>query len=245
LLTGLGIRRLLKSMKLEGLRLGKAWRSGDALAFEVTGPKRYLIARPGAIYLANYAPRGPSTGFPMFLRKHVSGRIVRSVEQHNVDRVVTLVFDGASLVFELFGRCNAIYLEDGKVVKSRHRSPRARRGGPYNPPESVDYLSLSGDEFVNLVEGKDKSEVSRALGIGPLVEEVWGEPGEIYRKLHELAERPLDLGEVTKEFRERDREELASQRTAEAGLRARDGGADDNARHPRPPGEARPCIAEG
>lgn len=214
MLTGLGIRRLLAALRpeIEGSRLGKAWRSGDAWVFKISTEKGYLVARPGGFYLTDYAPRGDSTGFPMFLRKHVSGRVVQRVRQHKVDRVVWLEFGGSRLVFELFGKGNVIYEKGGEVQGAFRRSQRARRGEPYQPPESVDYLGVGKGEFVELVEGKDKGEVARELGIGRLVEEVWGEPDEIWEKLQAMAEEPLDPAEVEEHFRQEDRERLAGRR---------------------------------
>lgn len=214
LLTGLGIRRLLEALRprIEGARLGKAWRSGDAWVFETSADKGYLVARPGGFYLTDYAPRGDATGFPMFLRKHISGRIVREVSQHKVDRVVRLHFNGAQLIFELFGRGNVVYQQEGEVQGAFRQSKRARRGEPYRPPESVDYLAMGRDEFVGLVEGMDKGEVARELGIGQLVEEVWGGPAEMWEKLQALADEPLDPQQVEEHFRERDREQLAARK---------------------------------
>jgi predicted ribosome quality control (RQC) complex YloA/Tae2 family protein len=193
-------------MNLKGLRLGKSWRSGKALVIEAG--KKFLVARPGGLYLSGYAPRGRADGFSMFLRKRITGKTVEAVRQHNLDRVVTLELRDCALVFELFSKGNVVYLEDGKVAGYLHPSKRFSKGGDYVPPESVDYLSMGGREFASLVEGKSKAEVARLLGIGKLVEDVWEEPAAMQAKLRELAGTPLEPEKVEELFKERDVQEL-------------------------------------
>jgi predicted ribosome quality control (RQC) complex YloA/Tae2 family protein len=200
-MSGLEIHRLLKSVRLETCRVGKIFRQGDVFAFEITGDRKFLIARPGGFYPSNYAPRGEADGFCMFLRKRLTGQIIRGVAQHNVDRVVFLEFDSFRLVFELFGKMNIILIEDGGVAGSLRRC-----GKTYAPPESVDYLSLPESEFLRLTEGRTKAEVARLLGIGKLVETVWG--GGIHSSLRKIAEIPLSPDEVEAEFKAGDEKEL-------------------------------------
>jgi predicted ribosome quality control (RQC) complex YloA/Tae2 family protein len=193
-------------MKLEGLRLGKVWRSGRALVFEAG--KKFLIARPGGFYLSGYAPRGKADAFSMFLRKRVTGKVTKAVTQHKLDRIVRLDLGDTSLVFELFAKGNVVYIEDGEVAGYLYSSKRFRKGEAYVPPESIDFLSLSGQDFTELVEGKTKAEVARLLGIGKLVEEVWGEPGAMLSALKEFAGKPLMPGDVEQRFKEKDLQAL-------------------------------------
>ena len=189
-------------MSLKGLRLGKVWKARNAYVFEVTGPKKYLITRPGGFYLANYAPRGGADGFAMFLRKHVKGKIIQDVRQHNLDRIIFIDLGDATLVFELFGKGNILLLEGDKITGLLHRSKKFNKGGAYSPPESVHYLSLTDKEFANLVEDKDKAEVARTLGIGSLVEDAWGRDMQTFLK--KLADDPLDPEEIEERFKEED-----------------------------------------
>ena len=205
-MSGLEIHRLLRSMKLEGLRLGRVWRTGDAFVFEAG--RKFLIVRPGAIYLSSYAPRGSADSFSMFLRKRVQGKVVRSVRQHGLDRVVFLDLGDCQLVFELFARGNVIYLENGKVAGFLHPSKRFVRGGEYTPPGSVDYLSLPVEDFRKLVAGKTKAELARLLGIGKLVEELPLEPRDMLSRLRAMAEEPLDPRDVERRFKAIDTESL-------------------------------------
>lgn len=193
-------------MDLKGLRLGKSWRSGNSLVIEAG--KKFLIARPGGIYLSGYAPRGQADGFSMFLRKRIAGKIVQGVRQHAIDRVVFLDLGDSQLVFELFAKGNVIYIEDGGVAGYLYPSGRFRKGGPYEPPESVNYLEMTEQEFFALVEGKTKAEVARILGIGRMVEDVWGPPPEMFRSLKKFAEAPLKPEEVEERFKEGDVQEL-------------------------------------
>lgn len=213
-LSGLEIHRLLKSVKLETCRVGKVFRQGDVFAFEITGEKKFLIARPGGFYPSNYAPRGEADGFCMFLRKRLTGQIIRSAAQHNVDRVIFLDFDKCRLVFELFGRMNIILVEDGRVSGSLRKTEKI-----YAPPESVDYLSLGRSEFLKLTEGRTKAEVARLLGIGKLIEAVWGE--DIHSSLRGIAETPLSPDDVEKEFKAEDEKSLAEKKLSEINSKTR------------------------
>lgn len=201
-------------MSLKGARLGKVWKARNAYVFEVSGPKKFLITRPGGFYLADYAPRGMADGFSMFLRKRVSGKVVSSVGQHNIDRVVFLELGSQTLVFELFGKGNIILLEDGRIEGFLRRSKRFEKGGEYVPPESVNYLSVSSEEFSKLVEGKDKAGVSRTLGIGSLVEEAWGDDMQAFLK--KVADDPLNPEEVEGRFRDEDVDAMKAEAEDEA-----------------------------
>ena len=202
-------------MNLKGLRLGKVWKARNAYVFEITGPKKYLIARPGGFYTANYAPRGGADGFSMFLRKHVKGRVIQDVRQHNLDRIIFLDIGDATLVFELFGKGNIFLIEEGRISGLLHRSKRFEKGGTYSPPESVHYLSLTSEEFANLVENKDKAEVARTLGIGGLVEDAWGEDMQAFLK--KLADDPLDPEEIEERFKEDDLKSMKEEAEDEMG----------------------------
>ena len=206
LLTGLDVHRLLKSTELVGLRLGKISRSENIFVFEVTGPKKYLIIRPGGFYLANYAPRGKADGFSMFLRKRLKGRIIKDIKQYGVDRVIKMDFDTCSLIFELFGKLNIILIEEEKVAGQLRRSPKFTRGSEYIPPSSVNYLEMTKSDFSKLIEDKTKSEVARLLGVGKKVEELWGK--DIQTELIKLANTSLNPEGVESDFKKEDSERL-------------------------------------
>jgi len=202
-------------MNLKGVRIGKVKREGDIFIFETTKDHKFLIARPGGFYQSDYAPRGEADGFCMYLRKHISGKIIEEVIQHKLDRVMTLVFKDSSLIFELFGKLNIIYLEDGKIMNSLRRSKVFSKGGSYTPTESIDFLSISEGEFKELVGGKTKRELARVLGIGNLVEEVYDkDPLKMREQLLILAKKSLDLKEVEESFKAEDLDRLSSDREA-------------------------------
>ncbi|MBR9689572.1 MAG: hypothetical protein GOV01_01585 [Candidatus Altiarchaeota archaeon] len=199
-------------MRLEGSRIGKIWRVGEVFVFETTGDTKFLIVRQGGFYPSNYAPRGVADGFSMYLRKHVSGRIISKVSQYGLDRVVRVDFRDASLVFELFGKGNIVFIENGLVSTSFKRSTRFKKGEVYQPPESINPLTLSDSEFVDLVKDKTKKEVARIIGIGNLVEEIWDEPLKMFSNLKELVEKELSVGDVEAQFKKLDSESLVEKR---------------------------------
>ncbi|MBR9680909.1 MAG: hypothetical protein GOU98_03745 [Candidatus Altiarchaeota archaeon] len=214
MLKGLDLHRLLKSINLNGVRLGKASRAGDIFVFETTGDTKFLIVRDGGFYPSNYAPRGQADGFSMYLRKHVSGKIIQNVTQYKIDRIIRIDFKDSSLIFELFGKFNIIYLENDKIVNSLRRSRSFRRGETYTPPESVNHLELSESEFEALVKGKEKKELARTLGLGKLIENIYGTPLEMRNKLIEMSNKPLTPSEVEVMFKEGDVSNFSDQKEA-------------------------------
>ncbi len=103
-------------------------------------------------------PRDPSS-FAMKLRKSLKNRMIRSISQVDLDRVVVLRFnpfadeeEGFELYLELFGDGNAILVKEGKIVSpftSRAWSSRTvKRGEQFLPPPSgKDPFTLDDEEF--------------------------------------------------------------------------------------------------
>lgn len=197
--------------------MGKIWRSNDSFVFEVSGDKRYLIARPGGFFLADYAPKGAADGFCLFLRRRLSGRKIESAEQLGLDRIVILRTAEHNIILELFGKLNII-LTDGAgtivhALSERDWSKRSiRPGKPYVPPESLDYLAGGKSEFVKLVAGKSKSELARLLGLGKMIEHVWAEPDELWEKLNKI---DIDPDQVEQEFKQLDISKAKSEKSSE------------------------------
>ena len=114
-----------------------------------------------ALYIPHKQPENPETppAFCMLLRKHLEEGRITSIEQNDLDRVITLEIDmlgerskiiTKQLIFELTGKnSNIILVQDGIIIDAlRHigRSQNSYRmvlpGQAYVPPPPKDGLSI-------------------------------------------------------------------------------------------------------
>lgn len=103
-----------------------------------------LLIASERIHLTNYKEViEEPTPFCMFLRKYLKGKIIREIRQYKLDRIVEIVFDGYTLVCELFHHGNFILCDSNYTIlmplefqrwKDREILPRKT----YKPPTSID-----------------------------------------------------------------------------------------------------------
>jgi len=125
-------------------------------------------------------PAQPSA-FVMLLRKHLKGGTVAKVEQPGLERILKFSIPRGDaeyeLICELFGRGNAILVQDGEILGGLRQGGGKRPVLPhheYHPPPSQGKLgpfSLSESEFQGLFQGGE-GEIWQVLlrnidGIGP------------------------------------------------------------------------------
>lgn len=114
-------------------------------------------------------PRDPSS-FARLLRKHLTNSKIVSVSQQGFDRIVVLSFEKGEkhdLVFEVFGKGNAVLVKEGVIVQPlttrtwKDRDVRARK--PFSfPPPIPDPLALSSGDLA-AVFGDSDSDVVRTI----------------------------------------------------------------------------------
>ncbi|MEW6748542.1 MAG: NFACT family protein [Candidatus Micrarchaeota archaeon] len=84
-------------------------------------------------------PPAEAGKFAQKVEKELDNARLLSIEQINQDRILSFVFDKGSLVFEMFGKGNAILVRDGTVIAAhRYESWSDREikaGSPYKPPK--------------------------------------------------------------------------------------------------------------
>ena len=91
--------------------------------------------------------------FAMLLRKHMSGKAIKSITQHEFDRIVVFELqDDVKLIAEMFGGGNLILLEENKIIQpltsKSWRAREVKRGYDYQfPPESANPFSFSQEGF--------------------------------------------------------------------------------------------------
>gem|GEM_PF-3283595 len=209
--------------------MGKVQRRGPIFILQTSGVARYLILRPGGFYFSNYAP-APSPGpdsFCMLLRKLFSNRWLEGIEQVNGDRIIRLRFreTGLCLVAELFGRGNLVVTDSAGIIQHAlvfrsWRSRDIRKGLAYVPPAFTDWLSMDREQLLQLVtpaHSQGPAEVSRLLGLGKVVEQVWdSDPAKLVDLLLKLASTPLTMAEVEETFKASDSTELPPTPAGEA-----------------------------
>ncbi|MDY7082723.1 MAG: NFACT family protein, partial [Halobacteria archaeon] len=109
------------------------------------------------------APERPPN-LPMLMRKRLSSGELRSVEQYDFDRIVTIEGEreeAYTMVAELFGDGNFSFLDsDGVVLRCletvRLKTRTVAAGDEYEyPPSRIDPLELSFDGFVETMESSD------------------------------------------------------------------------------------------
>ena len=153
------------------LRVEKIFLKGyDELILRLTGigiKKSISIKLGGAMWLQDGFRTSESVvppAFAMLLRKHMSGKALKSVTQHEFDRIIIFEFEsepGIKLIAEMFGGGNLILLEGNKIIKPlTSKSWRAREvkaGFDYQfPPESANPFAFNQDEIINILKNSKK-----------------------------------------------------------------------------------------
>ncbi len=105
-----------------------------------SGRAELLIEAGRRIHLTEYRRKSPKlpTSFAMFLRKHLSNRVLSAVSQHDFDRIVLLEFGDITLVAEIFSQGNIVLLDrDSQVMLSLKKGPedRVSKGKQYAFPK--------------------------------------------------------------------------------------------------------------
>ncbi|MBS3118995.1 NFACT family protein [Candidatus Woesearchaeota archaeon] len=142
------------------------------------------IALPSAMFLtAAKDEAGEPSSFCMFLRKHLSGAVVKEIAQVNSERIVKLKFQKekeTGLIIELFSKGNLILTDKEGIIancleRQKWSTREIKMGTKYLlPPESFDYLNHLSDLNGKLKATKKESLVSflaTEIGLGGIYAE--------------------------------------------------------------------------
>ena len=134
--------------------------------------KMALLLRPGAYAcLVDEPPETPQspTSFATLLRKHLPSLRVRSVDQHEFDRVLVFHLDDhgepVRLIVELFGKGNLILVGPDDTTRLAQRTETfkdrtIRRGEAFKFPQSrVNPVRLAQPDFDRLAAGSERDAV--------------------------------------------------------------------------------------
>lgn len=128
--------------KLEGKHLSNIYRMGQRRYRMKIGSENIIIEPGKRMNTTKYIGENstPDT-FVQKLKKELKNKRILKINQVNNDRIVEFVFDFGSLIFEMFGKGNVVFIRDGKTVTAvEYRKWSGReitRGKEYTPPGSA------------------------------------------------------------------------------------------------------------
>ncbi|NYZ79974.1 NFACT family protein [Candidatus Micrarchaeota archaeon] len=110
---------------LAGKHLQKIQQVGEN-TFKATfsAPKIDVIIEPGRrMHVTNYDVTAPekASQISMFLRKHIGGKRVERVYQHENDRIIVFDFNGFLLITEFFSHGNFVLVDGAGVIQFTFR----------------------------------------------------------------------------------------------------------------------------
>ncbi|MEM4245178.1 MAG: NFACT family protein [Candidatus Nanoarchaeia archaeon] len=143
-------------------KLDKVYQDGNILLISLyKGDKHLLKITPSSIYLTNY--KFESEKLPQFsivLRKYLSQARLRSIKQHNFERILELGFDKKEkyfLMVELFSTGNVILCDkDYKIINClhnqvwRHRVIKPKEKYSYPPSSNINPFNVEPDDLKHL-----------------------------------------------------------------------------------------------
>jgi len=171
--------------ELEGGWTGKVYQEDDRLVMRIKKDKVHELMVHSGRWLCltghrESTERHPPT-FAMTLRKYIGNQRLRSIKQHDFDRVVVMRFsNGYILVAELFSEGNVLLLdENGDIVLPLHeqswsqRELRPKRSYTF-PPERCDPFLLHLSDFQDMFN-RSGSDVVRTLVLDVNIPGKWSE----------------------------------------------------------------------
>lgn len=175
---------------LRGARVDKAYqplKDTVIIRFHVPGEGRVdVVMQAGVrIHRTSYPPQNPKVppSFPMLLRKHLKGGVVREVRQHGFDRIVEITVEKDqeyTLMVELFAKGNIILLnQDREIIlplKRKTWSDRriaSREVYEYPPSRGINPLDYEPSELEEMLmnSGADLIRTLARNGFGGLYAE--------------------------------------------------------------------------
>ncbi|MGV8087224.1 MAG: NFACT family protein [Candidatus Woesearchaeota archaeon] len=187
-ISSLELYYLIKELKvIEESKIDRIYNSKDnskelLISCHITGKGKTLlrILLPGIIFLDNTKDSsGTPTGFGMMLRKYLEGGRVRSLEQKDFERVITIDIETKMdselvtyhLVIELFGKGNIIFCDNKfKILnileEQKWKDRILKRQETYLYPKSLtNILNIHEKEFIEQLKSSNKESIVKALAI--------------------------------------------------------------------------------
>jgi len=187
-ISSLELYYLIKELKsLEGSKIDRIYHQKNTqkemtISCHVTSQGKTLlkIMLPGIILLDDSKDASDTpTGFGMMLRKYLEGSRIKSIEQKDFERVITITIDVKNgseilqyyLIVELFSKGNIIFCDDKlkilNIIEEQTWKDRTlKRGEIYLYPKSkINTLKIGEEEFIEQLKSSDKESLVKALAI--------------------------------------------------------------------------------
>ncbi|MBL7206158.1 MAG: NFACT family protein [Candidatus Aenigmarchaeota archaeon] len=186
-MTSIDIRFVVRELKekLMGGIFRKIYQYGDSktkqLLFEIYVPdtkeKHMLYVDGKSIFLTKKKEPVPiePPSFCMFLRKHLMGRNIKDIYQHEFDSIIEIKTETNTLIFELIRPgntilCDSLYyiIMPLEIQRWKDREVKPKINYKY-PPRHINPFSLSVDNLVSMTKTSDKKTVvflAKELGFG-------------------------------------------------------------------------------
>ncbi|MCK4714304.1 MAG: NFACT family protein, partial [Candidatus Aenigmarchaeota archaeon] len=190
-MSGLEIISLVTELKnLVGCRVQKIYHTRDEILIHLYSAKtreKTLRMVPGkTMHLTEYKREHPTypSHFCMYLRKYLTGGVVRYVIQPATERIVKIGFHTDKdrvLVVELFSKGNVILCDGDTIMQPlkvqvwKDRAIKSKEKYIL-PPSKYDISTLKLNEFKAAIDATEKSDIVRCLAVdlglgGPYAEE--------------------------------------------------------------------------
>jgi predicted ribosome quality control (RQC) complex YloA/Tae2 family protein len=187
-ISSLELYYLVKEFKvLEGSKIDRIYHSKNTtkeitISCHVTGQGKHLlkVVLPGLMLIDDTkAPSDVPTGLGMMLRKYLEGSRIKSVEQKDFERVITITIDVRNgteimsyyLIIELFSKGNLIFCDNKfkilNILEEQTWKDRVlKRGEMYLYPKSkFNILKSNEQEFTEQLKSSDKESLVKSLAI--------------------------------------------------------------------------------
>lgn len=159
-ISNLCLSYLLLELKplIEGARIQKIQQVSDSdikiRLYTKQGSKTLIVGKE-ALFFSDYKITViNNSGFSAFLKKHIQGKKIISIKQHNLDRIAEIELQDYFLILELFSEGNIILTDkDKKILQPFHiqkwKDRVLRKGETYKYPESKpSVLEAEEKEFI-------------------------------------------------------------------------------------------------
>ncbi len=224
-MESLEVRAVLRELRcLEGGHLKKIYQPDEGeILFRIymSGEEnKMLLFKIGkALYLTRMDRKNPMEpgDYVMLMRKYTGNAKIMGIEQHGLDRVVSLDLQKrrkSRLIFEIFGKGNLI-LEGEEHILVPYRSEswshrKLKEGHTYKyPPSRVDPFELDRSSFEKILKesekdlvrtlavdlnlgGKYAEEICYRLGVDKNMKNPQGSLGELYSEIQRLRRQTED-----------------------------------------------------
>jgi predicted ribosome quality control (RQC) complex YloA/Tae2 family protein len=187
-ISSLELYYLIRELKaLEGSKIDRIYHQKNnskemTICCHVTNQGKFFlkILLPGLIFIDDAKDAADSpTGFGMMLRKYLEGARIKSIEQKDFERVVTIILEAKIdtelvkfyLIIELFSKGNIIFCDDKfqilNIVEEQTWKDRTlKRKEIYIYPKSrINTLTINEDDFMEQLKSSDKESLVKALAI--------------------------------------------------------------------------------